>query len=76
MELLMVQSDERKRDWKTGSDKTFRTNQKGPEAGRLIIWTGYPQVQSKAEYSLSGRGKSPVLDQLCIWGKENRPEKS
>ena len=78
MELLVVQSDERKRDWKNSSDKTLRTNRKGSEAGRLIIRTGCPQVQSKAEYSLSGRGKfrMVVADPFCMWGKENRPEES
>ena len=75
MEPLVVRSDERKRDWKSSSDKTLRTNRKGSEAGHLIIRTGYPQVWSKAEYSLSGRGKSrmDVMDQLC---EENRPEES
>ena len=72
MEPLVVQSDEQKRDWKNGSDKMPRTNRKGPEAGRLIIRTEYPQVQSKAEYSLRGRGKSRMVapDPLCIWGKK------
>ena len=34
----------------------------------------YPQIPPKVEYSLSERGKSlmTVLDQLCIWGEENR----
>ena len=41
---------------------------------RLIIRTEYPQIPPKVEYSLSERGKSlmTVLDQLCIWGEENR----
>ncbi len=34
----------------------------------------YPQIPPKVEYSLSGRGRSlmKVLDQLCVWGEQNR----
>ena len=44
------------------------------EADRLIVRTEYPQIPPKVEYSLSQRGKSlmAVLDQLCVWGMENR----
>ena len=44
------------------------------EADKLIVRTEYPQIPPKVEYSLSERGKSlmTVLDQLCIWGEENR----
>ena len=33
-----------------------------------------PQIPPKVEYALSERGKSlmTVLDQLCVWGEENR----
>lgn len=46
------------------------------EMDRLIIRKEYPQIPPKVEYSLSDRGKSlmDVLDQLCIWGEENRKE--
>ena len=46
------------------------------EMDRLIIRKEYPQIPPKVEYSLSDRGKSlmDVLDQLCIWGEENREE--
>ena len=54
--------------------KTLSTNLKELEKDRLIIRTEYPQIPPKVEYSLSERGKSlmTVLDQLCIWGEENR----
>ena len=56
------------------SGKTLSTNLKELEKDRLIIRTEYPQIPPKVEYSLSERGKSlmTVLDQLCIWGEENR----
>ena len=40
----------------------------------LIHKTIYPQIPPKVEYSLTARGKSlmKVLDQLCVWGEENR----
>ena len=54
--------------------KRLSTNLKELEKDRLIIRTEYPQIPPKVEYSLSERGKSlmTVLDQLCIWGEENR----
>ena len=44
------------------------------EADKLIVRTEYPQIPPKVEYTLSERGKSlmTVLDQLCVWGEENR----
>ena len=44
------------------------------EADKLIVRTEYPQIPPKVEYALSERGKSLmiVLDQLCVWGEENR----
>ena len=63
MEFETVRFNELKRYLKTISEKD-----------RLIIRTEYPQIPPKVEYSLSERGKSlmTVLDQLCIWGEENR----
>ena len=51
-------------------------NLKELEADNLIIRTEYPQIPPKVEYSLSERGKSlmKVLDQLCLWGEENKPK--
>ena len=74
MEFETGRFNELKRYLKTISDKTLSTNLKELEKDRLIIRTEYPQIPPKVEYSLSERGKSlmTVLDQLCIWGEENR----
>ena len=54
--------------------KTLSQNLKELEKDELIHREAYPQIPPKVEYSLSERGKSlmKVLDQLCIWGEENR----
>ena len=77
MEFQVVRFNELKRYLKNISDKTLSTNLKELEADGLIIRTEYPQIPPKVKYSLSGRGKSlmVVLDQLCIWGEENKPKK-
>ena len=69
-----VRFNEMKRYLGTISDKTLSSNLKELEADRLIVRKEYPQIPPKVEYSLSERGKSlmKVLDQLCIWGEENR----
>ena len=74
MEFETVRFNELKRYLKTISDKTLSTNLKEMEADKLIVRTEYPQIPPKVEYALSERGKSlmTVLDQLCIWGEENR----
>ena len=56
------------------SQKMLASTLKELEADRLIVRKEYPQIPPKVEYSLSERGKSlmKVLDQLCIWGEENR----
>ena len=74
MEFRTVRFNELKRYIKKISDKTLSTNLKELEADRLIIRKEYPQIPPKVEYSLSDRGKSlmAVLDQLCVWGEENR----
>ena len=76
MEYRVVRFNELKRYLKNISDKTLSTNLKELEADNLIIRTEYPQIPPKVEYSLSGRGKSlmKVLDQLCLWGGENKPK--
>ena len=63
-----------KRYLKKVSDKTLSNNLKELEADRLIVRKEYPQIPPKVEYSLSDRGRSlmAVLDQLCVWGEENR----
>ena len=77
MEYEVVRFNELKRYLKNISDKTLSTNLKELEADQLIIRTEYPQIPPKVEYSLSDRGKSlmTVLDQLCVWGEENKPRK-
>nr|WP_302635199.1 helix-turn-helix domain-containing protein [uncultured Dysosmobacter sp.] len=76
MEFQVVRFNELKRYLKTISDKTLSTSLKELEADRLTVRTEYPQIPPKVEYSLSQRGKSlmAVLDQLCVWGMENRLE--
>lgn len=74
MEFQVVRFNELKRYLKTVSDKTLSSNLKELEADRLILRKEYPQIPPKVEYSLSERGKSlmKILDQLCVWGEENR----
>ena len=76
MEFQVVRFNELKRYLKTISDKTLSTSPKELEADRLIVRTQRPQIPPKVEYSLSQRGESlmAVLDQLCVWGMENRLE--
>lgn len=77
MEFQVVRFNELKRYLKNISDKTLSSNLKELEADRLIVRKEYPQIPPKVEYSLSERGKSlmSVLDQLCVWGEENKPGK-
>ena len=74
MEFEVVRFNELKRYMKIVRDKTLSSNLKELEADQLIIRKEYPQIPPKVEYSLSERGKSlmKVLDQLCVWGEENR----
>lgn len=74
MEYEVVRFNELKRYLKNISDKTLSTNLKELEADRLIIRTEYPQIPPKVEYRLSERGNSlmAVLDQLCVWGEQNK----
>lgn len=74
MEFNTVRFNELQRYIKKISDKTLSQNLKELEADGLIIRKMYPQIPPKVEYSLSEKGNSlmQVLDQLCIWGEENR----
>lgn len=74
MEFQTVRFNELKRYLKKISDKTLSTNLKELEVDQLIVRKEYPQIPPKVEYSLSDRGRSlmAVLDQLCVWGEENR----
>lgn len=74
MEFETVRFNEMRRYLKTVTDKTLSSNLKELEADRLIRRIEYPQIPPKVEYSLTERGKSlmKVLDQLCVWGENNR----
>ena len=74
MEFDVVRFNEIRRYLKKVSDKTLSNNLKELETDRLIIRKEYPQIPPKVEYSLSDRGRSlmAVLDQLCVWGENNR----
>ena len=68
MEFKVVRFNGLKRYWKLSN------NLKELERDRLIVRKEYPQIPPKVEYSLSERGESlmAVLDQLCVWGENNR----
>ena len=74
MEFGVVRFNELKRYLKNVSDKTLSSNLKELQSDKLVIRKEYHQIPPKVEYSLSDRGKSlmKVLDQLCIWGENNR----
>jgi DNA-binding HxlR family transcriptional regulator len=74
MEYRAVRFNELQRYLKKISDKTLSQNLKELERDQLIIRRVYDQIPPKVEYSLTERGQSlmKVLDQLCIWGEENR----
>ena len=78
MEFETVRFNEMKRYLGRVTDKTLSSNLKELEADQLIIRKEYPQIPPKVEYSLTERGKSlmKVLDQLCVWGMENRLPRS
>ena len=74
MEFDVVRFNELRRYLKKVSDKTLSNNLKELETDRLIIRKEYPQIPPKVENSLSDRRRSlmAVLDQLCVWGENNR----
>ena len=76
MEYEPVRFNEMQRYLGRIADKTLSQNLKELEADDLIIRTVYPQIPPKVEYTLSERGHSlvTVLDKLCDWGLENRPD--
>jgi len=57
------------------ADKTLSQTLKKLESDGLIHREMFPEIPPKVEYTLTERGHSlvKVLDQLCIWGEENRP---
>ena len=76
MEYEPVRFNEMQRYLGRIADKTLSQNLKELEADDLIIRTVFPQIPPKVEYTLSERGHSlvTVLDKLCDWGLENRPD--
>ena len=76
MEYEPVRFNEMQRYLKHVTDKTLSQNLKELEADGLISRTVYPQIPPKVEYRLTERGHSlmEVLDKLCDWGMENRPQ--
>ncbi len=70
----VVRFNEMKKYIGTISYKTLSTTLKELEADGLVHREEYPQIPPKVEYSLTERGKSliPILDQMCIWGEQNR----
>lgn len=74
MEFKVVRFNEMQRYLKKISDKTLSQNLKELERDGLIRRIVYPQIPPKVEYSLSQKGLSlmTVLDQLCVWGEQNR----
>ena len=74
MEYQPVRFNEMKRYLGKITDKTLISNLKELEEDQLIVRKEYPQIPPKVEYSLTERGESlmNVLDQLCIWGSQNR----
>ena len=74
MEFGVVRFNEMKKYIGGISYKTLSSTLKELEADGLVHREEYPQIPPKVEYSLSERGRSlmKILDQLCVWGEENR----
>lgn len=77
MEFGPVRFNALRRYLKKVSDKTLSVQLKELEQDGLITRTVYAEVPPRVEYALTETGKSlmQVLDQLCLWGEEHRPEK-
>ena len=74
MEYGAVRFNQLQRYLRKISDRTLSQNLKELEADGLIHREDFPQIPPKVEYSLTERGRSlmAVLDQLCVWGEQNR----
>ena len=74
MEYGAVRFNQLQRYLRKISDRTLSQNLKELETDGLIHREVFPQIPPKVEYSLTERGRSlmAVLDQLCIWGEQNR----
>ena len=60
------------------SYKMLSSTLKELESDGLVLRKAYPQIPPKVEYSLSEKGVSlfPILDRMCTWGEQNRPNKA
>ena len=76
MEYEPVRFNEMQRYLGRIADKTLSQNLKELEKDGLIHRKMYPEVPPIVEYTLTERGHTlvAVLDKLCDWGMENRPE--
>ncbi len=74
MEYGPVRFNQMRRYLKTATDRTLSSNLKELEADGLILRHDYKEMPPRVEYYLSEKGKSlmVILDQLCIWGQENK----
>lgn len=77
-EFQTVRFNEMQRYIKKISDKTLSAQLKELERDGLVRRTEYPQIPPKVEYSLTERGDTlmDVLEQLCSWGRLNRPQRT
>lgn len=75
MEYEPVRFNEMRRYVGSAADKTLSQTLKELERDGLIHREMYREMPPKVEYTLTERGHSlvQVLDQLCVWGEENRP---
>ena len=75
MEYEPVRFNEMRRYVGSASDKTLSQTLKELERDGLIHREMYPEIPPKVEYTLTERGHSlvQVLDQLCVWGEEHKP---
>jgi len=76
MEYEPVRFNEMQRYLGKVADKTLSQNLKELERDGLIHREMYPEVPPRVEYTLTPRGASlvAVLDKLCDWGMENKPQ--
>lgn len=76
MEYEPVRFNEMRRYLGSAADKTLSRTLKELERDGLNNRKMYPEVPPKVEYTLTERGHSlmNVLDQLCTWGTENKPQ--
>ena len=74
MEYEPVRFNEMRRYVGSAADKTLSQTLKELERDGLIHREMYPEIPPKVDYTLTERGHSlvQVLDQLCVWGEENR----